>query len=177
MTHPRGTFIELHTWETPHYDHNRATGHWAAPLERQGIKRVSQGQHLPSERMKDVHDLSFWTSIRLLSSLLLILFGAFMDKAAHQEPRVHLFFFVKTPSFSALYSKPLGVCAGRHPAEWKITMQRMSLSGNRTSHCCECFKRGSGFRLPGPTDLNSEEHEGIKPYSSAVIWLGTKAGR
>lgn len=60
--------------------------------------------------MKDVRDLSLGTLIRLLSSLLLILFGAFMDEAAHQVPRVRLFFCKEAKLLSALVKTTRRVC-------------------------------------------------------------------
>lgn len=99
-------------------------------------------------------------------------------EAVHQERHVH---FLNTTSFStALYSELPGVCEARHPAEWKITILGLSenqvWSGNCTSDYWECFKR-LRLQTAWSNYWNSEEHEEIKPYSSTIIWFGTKAKR
>lgn len=105
MTYPWVTFIKLHTREIPQYGHNRTTAHWAAPLERLGIKRFSQGQPSSPDRMK-----GFCFTIDFFSFLLSFFWcvnrqGA---EALHQERRVH--FLNTTSLFTVLYSELPKVC-------------------------------------------------------------------
>lgn len=178
MTYPWVTFIELHTWEMPQYGHNRTTGHWAAPLERLGIKRFSQGQPLSTERMK-----GFCFTIDFSSFLLFFPFGAFMDEQQRLCIRNAMFIFETQQASPQLFTQNYPVCV-RLDTQQSVRLQygaylRIMFGLGTAPVTVGNVLNSLSFRLPGPTYrcLNSEEHEGIKPYSSTVVWFGTKAKR